>query len=110
VPGHEDIEGSETADQLARTESECPLTGPEPACCISSVIAKKVGRNWTNRLQKILVVLNRNQISKGIPTRTICQKDQGTLKTKQRPVAVGDRTTNGTLSPERTPVQNGIDG
>jgi ribonuclease HI len=31
VPGREGIVGSETADQLARTGSEHPFTGPEPA-------------------------------------------------------------------------------
>jgi predicted Zn-ribbon and HTH transcriptional regulator len=49
VPGHEGIAGNETADQQVRTGSECPLTGPEPACYISAVIAKKFGRDWTNR-------------------------------------------------------------
>jgi hypothetical protein len=32
------------------------------------------------------------------------------LKIKQKPVTVGDRNTYGTLSPERTPFQNGING
>ena len=35
VPGHEGIAGNETADQLARTGSEQPFIGPEPACGIS---------------------------------------------------------------------------
>jgi ribonuclease HI len=33
-PGHEGVVGNETADQLARTGSEHPFTGPEPACGI----------------------------------------------------------------------------
>jgi hypothetical protein len=45
---------------------------------------------------------------KGIPIRTLCQKDQGTVKIKQKPVTMGDRTTHRTLSPERTPLQIGI--
>jgi hypothetical protein len=45
---------------------------------------------------------------KGIPTWTLCQKNEGTVETKQKPVAMGDWTTYGTLSPERTPFQNGI--
>jgi hypothetical protein len=61
--------------------------------------------DWTN---KILGILNRTQTGKGIPTRTLCQKDQGTVETKQKPVAMGDRTTHGT--PERTSFQNGING
>jgi hypothetical protein len=47
---------------------------------------------------------SQTQTRKGFPTRTICQKNQGTVKTKQKPVTVGDRT----LSPERTPFQNEI--
>jgi ribonuclease HI len=34
VPGHEGIVGNKTADQLARTGSDHPLIGPEPACGI----------------------------------------------------------------------------
>jgi hypothetical protein len=48
VPGHEGIEGNETADQLARLVSECLLIRPEPAC-ISAGTAKKAVRVWTNR-------------------------------------------------------------
>jgi hypothetical protein len=40
--------GNETADQLARTGSEYPFVGPEPACGISIGIAKKAVRDWTN--------------------------------------------------------------
>jgi hypothetical protein len=52
VPGHEGIVGNETADQLARTGSEHPFTGPEPACGISIGVAKKAVRDWTNRNNK----------------------------------------------------------
>jgi hypothetical protein len=44
--------GNETADQLARTGSEHPLTGPEPACGISFGVAKKAVRDWMNRNHK----------------------------------------------------------
>jgi hypothetical protein len=40
------------ADQLARSGSEHPFTGPEPACGISIDVAKKVVRDWTNRNHK----------------------------------------------------------
>jgi hypothetical protein len=52
VPGHETIAGNETADQLARTGSEHPFIGPEPACGISVGVAKKAARDWTNRKHK----------------------------------------------------------
>jgi hypothetical protein len=38
-------------------------------------------------------VLNRTQRGKGIPARTICQKIQGTGKTKQKPFVVDDKIT-----------------
>jgi hypothetical protein len=40
------------ADQLARTGSEHPFTGPEPACGISVGVAKKAVRGWMNRNHK----------------------------------------------------------
>jgi hypothetical protein len=49
VPGHEGIAGNELADQVARTGSERPFTGPEPVCSISFGAAKKAVRNWLNR-------------------------------------------------------------
>jgi ribonuclease HI len=52
VPGHEDIAGNDTANQLARTGSEQPFIGPEPGCGISIGVAKKAIRDWTNRNQQ----------------------------------------------------------
>jgi ribonuclease HI len=49
VPGHEGIAGNETADYLARTGSEHAFTGPEPACGISSGVAKRAVRDWMNK-------------------------------------------------------------
>jgi ribonuclease HI len=46
VPGHEGIAGYETADQLAKTESENLFIGPEPACGISMGVAKKAITDW----------------------------------------------------------------
>jgi hypothetical protein len=52
VPGNEGIVGNETADHLARTGSEHPFIGPEPACSISIGLAKKAVRDWRNRNHK----------------------------------------------------------
>jgi hypothetical protein len=49
VPGHEGVAGNETADLLARTGSEHPFTGPEPACGISIGVAKRTVRDRTKR-------------------------------------------------------------
>jgi hypothetical protein len=49
VPGQEGIADNETADQLARTGSEHPFTGPKPAYGISIGVAKKAVWDWTNR-------------------------------------------------------------
>jgi ribonuclease HI len=52
VPDHVEIAGNELADELARTGSEHPFTGPEPACSISNGAAKKAVSNWLNRNHK----------------------------------------------------------
>jgi hypothetical protein len=41
--------------------------------------------------------------------RVLCQKNEGSVKAKQRPVKMGVRTTHRTLSPKRAPFQIGID-
>jgi ribonuclease HI len=43
VPSHEGIAGKETADLLARTGSEHPFTGSEPACGISELPREQFG-------------------------------------------------------------------
>jgi hypothetical protein len=105
--GNEGTECNETANQLAKLESECPLIGSEPTCGTSAGISKKAVRDWTNRDHKKYWESLRTQTGKGIPTRILCQKNQGAVKIKQKPVTMW-RTTHRTLSPERTPLQNGI--
>jgi hypothetical protein len=61
-------------------------------------------------MRKTLVILNRTQTKGLIHTRTLCQKNQGTLKIKQKPVTVGGRTTYRTLSHKRTSFQTENDG
>jgi hypothetical protein len=46
--------------------------------------------DWTNKDNtKYWESLIGLETDKGIPTRTLCQKYYGTLKTKQKPVVVG---------------------
>jgi ribonuclease HI len=55
VPGHEGIVGNETADQLARTGSEHPFTGPEPALWYLSWSCQESGQGLDEqKSQKIL--------------------------------------------------------
>jgi hypothetical protein len=44
VPGHEDIEGNKTADQMAKL-------GSESACEISVGITKKAVKEWTDAIK-----------------------------------------------------------
>jgi hypothetical protein len=103
VPGHEGIKGNETADQLVKLESRCQLTEPEPALGILAGIAKKVIRDWTNRdHQKYLESLTGVKQAKGF-LQGPCQKNQGTVKTKHKPVTVAKSHTY------RTPLQSKLD-
>jgi hypothetical protein len=52
MSGHEGIAGNETSDLLARTGSEHPFAGPDPACGISVGVAKRMVRDWMNRNPK----------------------------------------------------------
>jgi hypothetical protein len=57
----------------------------------------------------MLGILNRTYTGKGTYTRALYQKNEGPVKTKQRPVKMGGRITYRTLSPKRTPFEIGID-
>jgi hypothetical protein len=93
------------ADQFARMGSEHPFIGPKPACNISVGVAKKAVRDWMNKSQKTLGIRNWTQTGKQTYTRALCQKNEGSLKIKQRPIKMGGRTLYRTLSPKRTPFQ-----
>jgi hypothetical protein len=90
MPGHEGTAGYET-DQLARMGSEHLFIGPEPAYGISGV-AKNAMRNWkkSNHL-KILGIINWNY------TRTLCHKNKGSVKIKQKSGTMGGGTIYRTL-------------
>jgi hypothetical protein len=55
-----------------------------------------------------LGIHNWTQIGKGTYTRALCQKNEGSVGVKQRPIKMCGRTTYRTLSPTRTPFQTGI--
>jgi hypothetical protein len=89
--------------------NECSLTGPEPACGISAGIVKKAVRDWINGdHQNYWKSLTGLKHAERFLQGPLYQKNQGTAKTKQKPVTVHDRSIYRTLSPERTPLQNGI--
>jgi hypothetical protein len=87
VPGHEGIVRNETADQLARTGSEHPFIGPEPACGISVGVAKKVIRNWTNRNhQKYWEFLTGLKQAKGLTQGSSASRTKELLKVNRNQV------------------------
>jgi hypothetical protein len=111
VPGHEGIVGNETADQLARTGSEHPFVGPEPACGITIRVAKRAVRDWTNRNHKKTMGIHYwTQTGKRTYIRALCQKNKGSLEIKQRPIKMDSMTIYRTLSSTGTPFQTVIDG
>jgi hypothetical protein len=84
--------------QLAKLGSERPFVGPEPACSMAVGVAKKLSGTGQTEIIKNTGILNRTQPGKGTHTRTLCQKNQGTAKFKQKSVMVGSRT----LLPKKT--------
>jgi hypothetical protein len=81
VPGHEGVAGNETADQLARTGSEHPFTGPEPACSISIGVAKKAVRDWMKgNHKKTLGIHNWTQKAKGLISGPSAKRTKDLLK------------------------------
>jgi hypothetical protein len=100
LPGHEGIVANETADQFARTGSEHPFIGPEPACGISVGVAKKAVRNWTNRNH------TKKNIGKGfIVLEPSARRTNDLLKLNRDQF----RTVYRTLSLKRTPFRTAID-
>jgi hypothetical protein len=94
------------ADQLARTGAADPFTGPEPACGISIGVAKAAVRDWTNKSQKTLGIHIWTQKGNGAYTRSLCQKNEGSVEVKARPIKIGGRII---YRHKRTPFQTGFD-
>jgi hypothetical protein len=80
-------------DQLTESQQEMP---------------RKLSGTGQTETTKTLGILNKIQTGKGTHKRTLCQKNQGTVRFKQKPVTVGDRTTYRTLSPKRTSFRMGF--
>jgi hypothetical protein len=59
--------------------------------------------------QKTLRIHNWTQTGKGTYTRALCQKNEGSVEIKQRPIKMGGMTIYRTLSHKMTPFQTGID-
>jgi hypothetical protein len=90
---------------LARTGSEHPFIGPEPACGIPIRVAKKAVRDWTNRNHT-----KQSESKIGLKqAKGLRQNNEGSVGIKQRPIKMDGRTTYWTLPPKRTPFQIGID-
>jgi hypothetical protein len=62
-----------------------------------------------HKSQKTLGIHNWTQTGEGTYTRALCQKNEGSVEAKQRPVKMGGRTIHRTLSPKRTHFQSWID-
>jgi hypothetical protein len=101
VPGHEGIVRNETADLLARTGSEHLFTGPEPACGISIGLAKRAVIDWMNRNNaKQWESITGLKTGKGTYSRTLRQKNRGSVEIKQIPIMMDSRTIQRTPSSE----------
>jgi hypothetical protein len=49
------------------------------------------------------------QTGKGTYTRALCQKNEGSVEVKQRPIKTGGKTIYKTKSPKRTSFKTGTD-
>jgi hypothetical protein len=67
------------------------------------------GGTFVNHLGFISPVHNWTQTGKGADIRTLCQKNKGSVKIKQKPTKIDTRTIHRTLSSKGTPFQIGID-
>jgi hypothetical protein len=71
----------------------------------------KAVRDWINRNhEKYWESLTGLKQAKGFLQGPSVRRIKELLKLNLKPVALGQGTTHTTLSPERTPLQNGIDG
>jgi hypothetical protein len=78
------IDGTETADQLARKGSSHPPTVPDPALGISAKVARGVIRDWKKKIGSLY-------IDKGTLRaflKTLCEKKLGTAQFEQKQLKI----------------------
>lgn len=71
VPGR-GIDGSKTADHLAKQASPLPLTAPEPVLGISAKVTRGVTGAGQVGNTRILAAYSRTKAGKGLSLNTLC--------------------------------------
>jgi hypothetical protein len=89
VPDHE---GNETADQLAKTGSEHPFIGLNQLAASQLELPRNRSGTGRTEITKNLGISKWTQTGKGTYTSAICQKNEGSVEVKQRPIKMGART------------------
>jgi hypothetical protein len=98
MPGNMQIDGHETADQLARQGSKLPLIGPQPALGISAKVARGVIKGWTSRKhEKYWQSIRGQRQAKGFFKDPLLNS-WGIAQHQQKPAKNNNRVANRTLS------------
>jgi hypothetical protein len=98
VPGHGDIEGSGTGNQLTRLESQ----DLNQHVAFQQRLPRRLS-GWKETIN-ILGVDSWTQRGKQIHPGTLCQKKDVAVKIRKKSFTVDGWTTYRALSPERTPL------
>jgi hypothetical protein len=77
------------------SSTDIALMKLEPVCSISIGVAKRDLGLDKQKPSKILGILIWTQTGKRTYTRTLCQKNEGAVKIKQKPATMGDKTFRG---------------
>jgi hypothetical protein len=62
-----------------------------------------------NKLKGRYILKDVDLTGRGTYIRALCQKNEGSVEIKHRPIKMGGRTVYRTLSRKRAPFQTGID-